>query len=440
MPIASWKDFFRVRTEASFEDNQTTPATSKLEWNHGASGGATGWMDLPVVKDNPGFQPKQVPIYPTIKSGVRAMNTALPIAGAHDPALGTLDMVFYPELLDRILYTLFGGVARTPTAGAAAKSAVLFASLATLDTQPNGTEVLKFVIASSTAASSAVINIIQNAVTVESITIGTSASSVDGSYYSKGAYNGSVNAITFSVSGSVNAGTVTVSGVDYSTNVFTQSNTTPTLQIESGGRPEAGSGNSEFHSGVTIPTLVLTYDRNALDGLLMANATVQGLFPITAAAGTFANDAAAYYKPMTAWNAAVTVGGVAYAEVVSLNMTLQSNNALYNVSSGAQKPSGKTEGEWEVFGTMSILPADDTRWGDYKNNTVRNVAFDFLTPHYVVDTTPFRLLLQMTQLTFQDYTRTRPAPNLGADLAFRGIYNTTDSGSIKATTRCRMPT
>ena len=53
MPKAAWQEFFRVRTEASFKDNQSTPATTVTEWNLGGiGGGANGWMDLP---DKPGY-------------------------------------------------------------------------------------------------------------------------------------------------------------------------------------------------------------------------------------------------------------------------------------------------------------------------------------------------------------------------------------------------
>ncbi|GIK36568.1 MAG: hypothetical protein BroJett011_04010 [Chloroflexota bacterium] len=435
MPKSTFLEFMRVRTEASFEDNQTTPATSKKEWNV-LGGGATGWMDLPVVKDNPGLQPKSTMIYPMIKSGVRAMNTAMPVAGAFTSELGALDLYMYLELMDRIFYSVFGAVARTPTAGTAAQTATAFASLATLSAQPTGTEQLRFTVASSTAATSAIINILVGGVVQESINIGTSGASVDGVYWSKGGYGPTV---TFTVSGSVTDGTVAVDGFKYSTNVFTQGATNPTLQFEQAGRPEAGSGNSEFFSGITIPTLTLSYDRPAQDSLFMANATIHGLPPITATAGAFANDFAAYYQPLAGWTAAVTLDGVAYAEVASASITIQPNNALTSTSSGHQKPNGQVTGEFEVFGNLSILPDSDARWLKYKNATAEALVLDFLSPYMVNGSDAFRFKLDLSRNTYADYGRTRNGQALGADLQFRGIYNTTDSGSVKATTRCRMP-
>lgn len=433
---AVWSRFFRVRTESSW--NAATPGGG-ADWALGGiGGGANGWFELPVIKDSDGLQPKSTIIYPGVMAGSRAMNAALPIAGAYPTELGNLEFNFYPELVDRFFRAVFGTVARTETAGTAAQASTAFASLATLTTQPTGNEQLKFVIASSTASSSAAINILEGGVVKETITIGTSASSVNGSYYSKGGY-GAGGTVTFSVAGSVTSGLVTVSGIGYSTNVFTVGNSTPSLVIEQGGRPEAGSGNSEFFPGCVVPTLVLSYDRSAPDNQLMCNATIQGLNPTTATAGTFANHAAKFYQPFAGWTAAATIDGAAWSEIAAMQLTIQPNTGLYAVSSGAQNPSGKLEGEVEVFGTITLLPDGNSRWADYRASTVRNVEIEFLTPFYVTGTTPYRLLLEMTQTTFSDYTRNRQQ-NLaqGAELAFRTIYDSSD-GPIKATTRCRLP-
>lgn len=435
--VGEFAKFWRIRSEASF--GAASPEGGAA-WNIGGNGGgANGWLDLPVSRGSDGLQPKSTIIYPATASGSRAMNAALPIAGAYPVELGNLEMEFYPELCDRLLRAVFGSVSRTETAGSAALASTAFASVATLDTQPNGTEQLKFVISSSTAASAAAINIIQSGVTQETITIGSSASSVDGTYYSKGAYNGSTNAITFTVTGTVTAGTVVVSGVDKSTNVFSVAATNPSLVIEQGGRPEAGSGNSEYFNGVVVPTLVLNYDRSAPDNVLMANATLHGLFGGTATAGAYANDAAKYYKPLAGWTGALTIGGSSWAEVAAASITIQPNTSLYAVSSGAQNPSGKVEGYFEVFGTISLIPSADTRWTEYRAGTEKNVQLTFTTPFYIVDTTPYTFNLSMTQMTWQDYSRNTNQRALGAELAFRSIYNSTDGGPIKATTVCRMP-
>lgn len=434
MSVSSvWSRFFRYRSEASW--NAATPGGG-VDW--AIAGGANGWFELPVIKDSDGLQPKSTIIYPSTMSGQRAMNAALPIAGAYPSELGSLEFGFYPELCDRIMRAVFGTVSRTETPGTAALVSTAFASLATLDTQPTGDEQLKFVVASSTAASSAAINILEAGAIVETITIGTNAGSVDGTYYSKGGYKAG-GTVTLSVAGTVTSGMVTVSGIKYVSNVFTVGNSTPSLVFEQGGRIEAGSGNSEYFPGCVVPTLVLSYDRSAPDNMLMCNATIQGLNPTATTAGTFANHAAKFYQPFAGWTAAATIDGAAWSEIAAMSLTIQPGTGLYAVSSGAQNPSGKLEGEVEVFGTITLLPGADTRWTDYRASTVRNVEVEFLTPFYVNGTTPYQLKLEMTQTTFSDYTRNRQQ-NLaqGAELAFRTIFDSTD-GPVKATTRCRLP-
>jgi hypothetical protein len=397
-----------------------------------------GWFDLPVIKDNDGLQPKSTIIYPMTQAGSRAMNPALPVAGAYPTELGNLEMPFYPEMCDRLLQSIFGGVARVETAGTAAQASTAYASLATLSAQPTGDEQFKFVIASSTASSSAVITILEGGVAVETINIGTSVASVNGSYYSKGGW-GAGGTITFSVAGTVTGGMVTVSGITYVTVTHSVATTTPSLVVEQGGRIEAGSGNSEFLSGVVTPTIVLSYDRSAPDSMLMLNATVQGLYGAATTKTTFGNEAATFYQPFAAWTGNVTADGSAWAEVVSAQITIAPNTEVYAVSSGSQNPTGKVEGEIEVFGTMTIIPSASTRWADYRASTVRNVELEFLTPFFVNGSTPYRLLLEMTQCTFSDYTRNRQNQAQGAELGFRAIYNSTDGGPAKVTTRCRLP-
>lgn len=431
---ATWQRYFRIRTESSF--NAASPEGG-AGWNIGGNGGgANGWVDLPVTKESDGLQPKSTIIFPSTASGSRAMNAALPVAGAYPTELGSLEMAVYPELIDRLFRLKFGTVGRVETAGTAAQTSTAFSSLATLSAQPDGTEQLKFVITSSTAASAAAINIIQSGATQETITIGTNAGTVDGTYYSKGAYNGSVNAITFTVAGTVTAGMVTVSGVDKVTNTFTVGNTHPTGVIEQGGRAESGA-SSEYLTGIVVPTLGLAYDRSAPDSLLMATATIQGIFGGEATAGTYANDAAKYYRPLAGWTASLTLGGSAWAEVVAINATIQSNNELYAVSSGAQNASGYIPGEFEVFGTMTVLPGDESRWDDYRAQTIRDVELTFTSPYYIVDTTPYTFKLEFTKFAVEDYTRNRQSMAQGAEIAFRTIYDATD-GPVKATVVSRM--
>lgn len=435
--FATWKRYWRISTEASAD--VASPAT-KGDWHIGGNGGgANGWLDLPISKDTDGLQFHPPLIYPTPAAGNRAMNTADPVAGAYVPELGSLPFFVYPELIDRILRAVMGGVSRVATAGVAALASTAFASVATLDTQPSTLEQLKFVIASSTAATGAAINIIQNGVTVETITIGTNAGTVNGTYYSQGAYNGSVNAVTFSITGTVTSGMVTVSGVTKNTNTFTWATTNPTLAIEQGGRIEAGSGNSEYFTGVIVPQMSLSYDRSAPDNLLTGEMTLHGMNRAAATQTTFQNSMAGFYKPIAGWTGAFSIDAVANLELAAATLNFNNNNEIFAVSSGNQKASGAIEGEYEVMGELQMLPGDASRHTDFINATNRTLVLVFTTPYFITGTTPYTITMTFTRVFFGDYTRNRRGMVQAATIPFRAVYNATDAGACKIVTVSRMP-
>jgi hypothetical protein len=435
--FATWKRYWRISTESSAD--VASPAT-KADWHIGGNGGgANGWMDLAISKDTDGLQFHPPLIFPTPAAGNRSMNTADPVAGAYVPELGTLPFFVYPELTDRILRAVMGGVSRSPTAGVAARASIAFGSLATLTTQPSTLEQLKFVIASSSAASSAAINIIQNGITAETITIGTNVGTVDGTYYSQNAYDGSVNAVTFTVTGTVTSGMVTVSGVTKNTNTFTWATTNPTLAIEQGGRIEAGSGNSEYFTGVIVPQCSFSYDRSTPDGLLQGEMTLHGMNRATATATTFQNAPAIYTKPFAGWTGSFTIDGSSNLELAAATVNFNNNNEIFAVSSGNQKASGAIEGEVEVFGELQMLPGDSTRHSDFVNATNRTLVLLFTTPYFITGSTPYTMQFTFTRVFFGDYTRNRRGMVQAATLPFRAVYNSTDSGASKVVVVSRMP-
>jgi len=435
--FATWKRYWRISTEASAD--VAGPAT-KADWHIGGNGGgANGWMDLAISKDTDGLQFHPPLIYPTPAAGNRAMNTADPVAGAYVPELGSLPFFVYPELTDRILRAVMGGVSRAATAGVAALASTAFASVATLDTQPSTLEQLKFTIASSTAASAAAINIIQNGVTQETVTIGTNAGTVNGVYYSQNAYNGSVNAVTFSIVGTVTSGMVVVAGVTKNTNTFTWGTTNPTLALEQGGRIEAGSGNSEYFTGVIVPQCSFSYDRSAPDGLLQGEMTLHGMNRATATATTFQNAPALYTRPFAGWTGSLTVDAVANLELAAATINLNNNNEIFAVSSGNQKASGAIEGEYEVMGELQLLPTDATRHADFLAATNRTLVLTFTTPYFITGTTPYTITMTFTRVFFGDYTRNRRGMVQAATVPFRGVYNATDAGACKIVVVSRMP-
>jgi hypothetical protein len=438
--LGHWRQYLRCRQEASF--NAATPQTAK-EWNHGL-GAAIGWIDLVDQLDGAGLAPVTNLIFPSGKSGQRFVNNASPIAGAQTVQLGQLTMPVYPELIDRFLRATFGSVTRTPTAGVAAQASTAFASLATLTTQPSTLEQLKFVIVSSTASSAAVINIIQNAVTVETITIGTSVASVDGTYYSKGGYDGSVNAITFTIGGTVTSGMVTVSGITKvaSNHVFNTSGA-PSLVIEQAASIQEGSTNSEFFPGCKVPTLSFAYDRRAVDNILLATATINGLLPTVATSTGFGGDfiagSDAAYRPFAGWTGAMQIDDVADVEIISANLNINSNDEHYSTSSGLQAPTGAIEGLAEFFGTITIIPTATSRWDDYQAATGRKMELEFTTPHYITGTTGYQFKITCNSIYIESYTRAKEGAAQSAELTVRGVYNSTDAGPCQVDTISRLP-
>lgn len=433
-PKFNWEQVFRIQQETSYGSGGGT-----ADWNIGGNGGgATGWRDVPVVPGSIRINPTETAIFPSYVSGNRELNQQAPVGGLFEVP-GSFEMPVIPELMYPFWVGVMGGTpSNAETAGSAALASTAFASVATLDTQPNGTEQLKFVISSSTAASAASINIIQNATTVETITIGTSASSVDGDYYSKGAYDGSTNAITFTVAGTVTAGTVVISGVDYVTGTFTMGTGNPSYRIEEGGQPKSAT-DSSYYTGVALRDIVLSFDKTANDGLLMATTNFMSQFPTSATSGTFGNDANLYYRVFAGWTATITKDGAAFDKATGMELTIDGGTELFQVASGDQNPAGLNKGPQQLTMSLSMIAEDATEWNDFIGQTEGDYTITFTSPYNIVDTTKWSIVLELTRAYIETYTPTIQQNNLfGADLAFRTIRDSSDS-ILKVTTVSRMP-
>jgi hypothetical protein len=432
VPKHLWNQFFRAQFEATFGGTVGTAG-----WNIGGNGGgATGFRDLAVLPNSVRITPTEMQNFLENAAGKRALNQQAPVAGQYETT-GSFEMPFVPELIYPIFRSVMGGVANVETAGAAALASTAFASVATLDTQPNGTEVLKFVIASSTAASAAAINIIQSAVTVETITIGTSATSVDGDYYSKGAYDGTSNAITFSVDGTVTAGTVVISGVDYVTNTFTMATTNPTMKIEEAGQPKSAS-NSGYYAGTAFKDFELSFDKTALDGLVMVTTNFSSKFFAAATATTYDNDVATYYHPFSGWTVTLTKGGSAFDKVQTLALTVDGGTEHFRVASGDQDVAGLSYGPQQVTLALSILPEDATEWNAFVGQTVGDYHIILTSPNNIVDSTKWTTTIELTKAYIETYAEATSNQEFSADVAMRTIEDSSD-GIIKITHVSRMP-
>lgn len=432
VPKALWKQFFKAQFEATYAGTVGT-----ADWNIGGNGGgANGFRDLAVIPNSVRINPIETQVFLENASGKRALNQQAPVPGGY-AIDGSFEMPFAPELIYPIFRATMGGVVNVETAGSAALAATAFASVATLDTQSDGTEVLKFVIASSTAASGAAINIIQSAVTVETITIGDNAGTVNGDYYSKGAYDGSSAAITFTVEGTVTSGMVTISGVDFVTNTFTMATTVPSMKLEEAGQPKSAA-NSMFYTGVAFKDFELTFDKTALDGLIMVTSNFASQFPVAASATTYGNDVATFYHPFAGWNATLTKNGSAFDKLQQLTLNVDGGTELFMVASGDQDPAGMMFGPQQVVPTFIILPEDGTEWDDFVGTTEADYTIILTSPNNIVDSTKWTTTIELTKSYIETYAENSVDTQFGAEMTMRTIEDSSD-GIIKITHVSRMP-
>lgn len=410
MTIANHLNYWRIGKEASYD--QANPEAQ-----------ITG--DLPVIQSSPGLTFNRAIISPLMAAGGRAMNAATPIAGADNPELGTLDAIFYPELMKDLLEGLMGLRTPTDTPGTAALAATTFNSMSgqALDTEPTGSEVLEFTIASSTASASPTIQILSGAVLVETVVLPTSASSIDGTYRSVGGHPGP---ITITTTGTVTAGTLAVAGIAYQTNVFQISDTVVnSYAIEQAKRPEPrATFESHFFPGCVIEALEFAFDRSAADGLLTVTATISGLQPIGAASTTPDQSVALFSMPFAAWMATLQLDDVDWGEVQSLTLTVTANNGLYAVASGNQAPDNTRTGFFEVVGSIVIIPADGARYDDYIAATEAKLNVIFTTSAFVSGAVPWSFDLEMDKEYIETYENAVDDQLNTATLAIRARQGT----------------
>jgi hypothetical protein len=434
VPKQTWKQYFRVHTESSYGSGGASG-----EWYDGKNGGANGWVDMAVVPGAVRFTPNEAQLFAQNAAGKRAINQQAPIAGAYD-VTGSAEMPVYPELIDRFLYALMGSVSRTETAGSmdsgGAQSLATDPITITPSTQSDGTEQIKIVLASTGASTDGTIEIQQGGTTLETITVGTNATNSDGTYYSRGGYDGSSTNIDLVFTGLGTSGTATITGIDYNTNVFTFGTSVVSLEIEEGGQPKSAS-NSGFYQGLVVPSMEFNFDRTAADGMLMATANWNSQFPTYTTAGTYANDAKNFYYPTAAWTCSITKGGSAFEKLQSATMTLTGNSALFPVASGNQDPSGAYAGASEVTGTFTILPEDATEWNAFAGQTVGDYELTFTLPQNIVDTTGWSIKFEFSELYTENYVENVQEDLFGADLTFRTTDDASD-GISKVTIVSRM--
>jgi len=423
--------YWRIRPGTTFAD--ATPNLPVGDWN--TTQGA-GWCDVPADRDTTPLKFGETSIFPAVACGGRSLNVADPVAGLTNTELGGFAMAYYPELMHPWNDMMFGTTNKTstPTAGVAARASEALTGLAALDTQPDTDEVLVFTVGSSVTTSGVIISIIQSGVTVETITIpDETGGDADGAYYSKGGYDGTPNALTFSVAGTAVSALVVVSGVKYWTTEWKMSPTTPVGVIEQGGRVEVDSTDSQYATGAVVSGATLEYDRTAADGLLMFNPTILGNYVSATKTSGCDGDAANFYRPMAGWNGLVSIDAVTNLEVQTCSIAINPTDEMVQVSSGSQSPSAKTEGYFEAVASITLVPADKTRFDASQAQTAENWALVFSSPYMVNASQAWVLTVDMSNAFYEEYTPATSGMVQSADITLRGVYDATDGGSIKFT-------
>ena len=411
----------------------TTPETFP-DWNVDP----LGWVDI-AADDANNLNYVIGHIAPTLSTGVRSAKTVTPVGGRQDPALGQLAGPVIVELLDRFLVTHMGQPVRTPTAGVAALVSTAWLSVATLDTQPANSELLEFTIVSSTDATGASIDVVQNALTVETITIPDNVGTVDGVYSTKRAYDGGTNAVTFVVAGTVTAGMVAVAGVVSKSSVFKYLEVTPDAWVEQH-RVEAGPGaaytNSQFFGGVKIPEITLAYD-NSIDGFFAWTASLIGGEMLANPQTTFAQDALLYH-PFANWTAAVTIDGADIGcEVAALSLTMNNGDVKIQGSTGNQFSCASGLGQVDVNGDLTLTLFDDTHWVRHTAaGTLYNLVITLTSPALIATSVNPSFTIRLPRVDYTTYTpeNSGDGASQGATVGLTAIYDQTEAAELIITT------
>ncbi len=426
-----WKTYLRYRLESSY--NAANPQTAN-DWHR--AGGANGWFDLYDDLGNAGLVPQTSLIFPQGKSGNRSLNAAKPVQGAFDPAIGQLQMPLIVEQMYPLLTAAFSAPTASTTAGVAALASTAFGSLATLDTDPGDEEILKFTIASSTAASGATIVISDDGTEVETITIPDSASSVDGDYYGTKPVSGTVS---LAVTGTVTSGMVTVSGIEYTEHTYKVGDS-GSMVVEQANRVESGAeGNSEFYPGVKPTTIGIAADRNAVDNLVQVTAAMMGLQPTTATASTYAFHAASSFQPVPAWDMCVEIDDAANYEVVSVQINIATGVEAVPTASCSQSPRFIVDGPFAISGSFTFVPETNSRYTSYKNATPEKMSLVFQSNKAISGADAYRFEVLMNEVYYSTYQNAVQGPAQAATCDFVAVYNAIDGGPGQIVTRSRLP-
>lgn len=220
-----------------------------------------------------------------------------------------------------------------------------------------------------------------------------------------------------------------IDGIVSTSHVIACADSSGSLSLEEFGDPGAGSGKSWLYTGLVIPTLTLSFSALEEEGLFVATPQLQGKYP-TALTSTLYNIPLDRVWP--SWTCSVTKGGVAYARIQNLTLTINTGTRLYRAAAGSANPQGKVDAGRTVELSGQLYLEDDTEYLAWKNDTIGNYEFTFTSPFKATSTVNHNLLLEFTETNFLTVDPKDDAGMLVADFTAFTLGRTADN-AIKTT-------
>lgn len=342
-------------------------------------------------------------------TGRRSQDQHAPLSGGHHSE-GQLDIPFVSSYGGLLLRTALGAGSASDTADAAVLAATaLGASPQTINsgiTNPTATKYpyLKITFdltgaATFGATGSVVITGTDDLDQTigETVTFGAKGAAVDFIVYSQRRYKTVVALVITGFVAGGGSGTVAVDGLVKTTHVHTCADTSGSLTAEEFGDPSAGVGNSWVYNGLVLPELTLAFDAMQEEALFVASLGLQGKYPVATAQTA---NVITPLQPWAAWTAAVTKGGSAYARLQSANIKLALGSRTFRAAVGSQQPAGALHGGRLVEISGSLIVENDDEYSAWKNNTVGDFAFNFVSPFKCTDAENESLTLDFDEMFF----------------------------------------
>jgi hypothetical protein len=173
--------------------------------------------------------------------------------------------------------------------------------------------------------------------------------------------------------------------------------------------------------GCQISSLGLTY--NAAEGLVTYSADLVGKDMETATAGTFSEPG---QPPWPGWKASLTLGGQAFAKVMTAELTFAREVQQVYALANTQLASFRDVGPMEVTGRLTAYFDSDADYNRFLNKTQDAFVLTIGSGNAILEVT-------CTRMDYGDSPAEidRFGTNLALNFTLRALYNSTDGGPAK---------